>query len=279
MKKTILVLGLFIISISLPAQVEECAYAKFYKDSTYFSLGENVNIRLNPDTAGKVISQVAIGEKIRIIEDTEISYTRNGYTANWYRIFYNNRGAKAEGYIWGGFLATQVIKTKGDDGIIFMYGITKVIKQEYFDEVYINVRVIKENKQLAKLDLRAVGGLRTYNFAETLGSKGVDGVKDILRINFSDGYCGGSFGDIYLFWDGKNLFHVKTLDEGFDAPYSATNKFIFPADEKGKKGLIINKSESGFYSDDSKYHIEDWERITYKWDGEKLVSVKAKKKK
>jgi len=101
----------------------------------------------------------------------------------------------------------------------------------------------------------------------------------ILKINFSDGYCAGAFGDVYLFWDGTTLHHVKTLDEGFDAPYSATNRFVFPTDEKGKKGLIINKSESGFYGDDDKFHIENWERVTYKWDGSKLVVVKTEKKK
>ncbi len=279
MQKIIWVLSLFVISLQISAQVEDCAYAKFYKDSTYITLGENVNIRLNPDTAGKAIYQADIGEKIRILEDTEISYTRNGYTANWYRVYYNNKGNKAEGYIWGGFLATQVIKSQTDEGVVFMYGITKVVKTEYYDEVYINVRAVKQNKQLAKIEIRAVGGLRTYNSAETLGNKGVDGVKDILKINFSDGYCAGSFGDVYLFWDGTTLHHAKTLDEGFDAPYSATNKFFFPTDEKGKKGFIINKSESGFYGDDDKYHLEDWEKITYKWDGGKLVVVKVEKKK
>lgn len=279
MQKFILFLGLIASTLNLSAQIEDCAYAKFYKDSTYYTLGENVNIRLNPDTAGKVLYQLGIAEKIRVVEDTKIPYTLNGYTANWYRVVFNNKGFKSEGYIWGGFIASQAIRSTGDKGITYLYGVTKVIKQEYFDDVYMNVRVVKENKQLVRIELKAVGGLFTYNSAESLGNKGIEGITDILKINFSDGYCAGAFGDIYLFWDGTSLHHAKTLTEGFDAPYSATNKFIFPTDEKGKKGLIINKSESGFYSDDDKFHLESSEKITYKWDGTKLVAIKTEKKK
>lgn len=279
MKKTIWVIVLLFMTLQIQAQVEETAYANFYQDSTYYIIADKANVRSNADTTAKVMGQLSIGQKIRIIEVTDQTYTKNGYTANWYKIQYTDKELKAEGYIWGGLIASKTIKSSTDKDLYFMYAVNKVVKLEYYDEVYIQVRACKNNVQLAKLDIKAVGSIRTYNAAESMGSKGVNGITDIFKINFSDGYCAGSFGDAYFFWDGKNLFHVKTLDEGFDAPYSATNVFIFPTDAKGKKGYIINKSESGFYGDDDKYHLEDWERITYKWDGNALVAVKTEKKK
>lgn len=279
MKKTLWVIALLFMTFQIHAQVEETAYANFYQDSTYYIIADKANIRSNADTASEVISKLAIGEKIKIIEVVDQTYTKNGYTANWYKVQYNNKDYKTEGYIWGGLIASKTLISTTDKDLYFMYAVNKVIKKEYYDEVYIQVRACKNNVQLAKLDMKAVGSIRTYNTAESMGAKGVKGIKDIFKINFSDGYCAGSFGDAYFFWDGKALFHVKTLDEGFDAPYSATNVFIFPTDTKGKKGYIINKSESGYYGDDDKYHLEDWERITYKWDGSKLVAVKTEKKK
>jgi len=279
MKKTLWVIAVLFMTLQIQAQVEETAYANFYQDSTYYIIADKANIRSKADTAATILGQLAIGEKISIIEVAEQTYTKNGYTANWYKVQYNNKETKEEGYIWGGLIASKTVKSTTDKDLYFMYAVNKVIKLEYYDEVYIQVRVCKNHVQLAKLDMKAVGSIRTYNTAESMGAKGVNGVKDIFKINFSDGYCAGAFGDAYFLWDGKDLFHVKTLDEGFDAPYSATNVFIFPTDEKGKKGYIINKSESGFYGDDDKFHLEDWERITYKWNGSALVTVKTEKKK
>jgi Bacterial SH3 domain len=279
MKKTVWVIALLFITLQIQAQVEETAYANFYPDSTYYIIADKANVRSNADTTAKVVDQLVIGQKIKILQVTDQTYTKNGYTANWYKVQYNQKETKSEGYIWGGLIASKTIKSITDKEMYYMYAVNKVVKLEYYDEVYLQVRACKNNTELAKLDIKAVGSISTYNAAESMGAKGVKGVKDIFKINFSDGYCAGSFGDAYFFWDGKTLLHVTTLYEGFDAPYSATNVFIFPTDEKGKKGYIINKSESGFYGDDDKFHIEDWERITYKWDGSKLAAVKTEKKK
>jgi hypothetical protein len=279
MKKMILALGGLCAAFGAFAQPRETAYADFQHDSTYYLIGDQVNVRLNPDTASEIIIQLPIGEKITITENTMLEYTKNGYTANWYHIRCNYQGKPVDGYIWGGMIASTTVISATDKELLYMYSVNKVIEKQYFNEVYIQLRVCKNQQPLAKLNVKAVGGLQTYSSAESLGPKGVPGVKDIFRINFSDGYCAGAFGDIYFFWDGNKIYHAKTLNKGFDAPYFSTNEFIFPDDSKNKNGYIINKSESGYYGDDDKDHIEDWEKITYAWKGGKLVVVKKEKKK
>jgi hypothetical protein len=279
MKKIILALGGLSLAFGVFAQPRETVYADFQNDSTYYLIGDQVNVRLDPDTASQVMVQLPIGEKITITENTMLEYTKNGYTANWYHIRCNYQGKPVDGYIWGGMIASTTVASATDPELLYMYAVNKVIEREYFNEVHIQLRVCKNQQQLAKLEVKAVGGLQTYSGAESLGPKGVPGVKDIFKINFSDGFCAGAFGDAYFFWDGNKIYHVKTLSEGFDAPYYSTNEFIFPEDSKNKKGYIINKSESGYQGDDSKEHIEDWEKITYAWKGGKLIEIKKEKMK
>ena len=261
---------------SAPAQVIDNGYANFYQDSSYYVIADHVNLRENPDTASSIICQVPIGTVVRIVANSYKEYTRNGYTSYWQQAVCNNNGQLVEGYIWGGFLATTVITSSVDKDLFFMYGVSGITKGENFSTVKLQVRVSKNNTQLAKVEVPAVGGLYTYSQAESMGPKGVNGLVDVFKINFSDGYCGGAFGDAYFFWDGQKLHYINTLYEGFDAPYYATNTFIFPTDKNGQSGLIINKSESGYYGDDDKNHIESSKKITYKWDGTALQVVKKK---
>jgi len=262
----------------LKAQSSDNAYGQFSKDSVYYILGDVVNVRLNPDSNAKVINKITFGERIRILEKTEFDYTLNGYTENWYKILFNQNGNKAEGYVWGGLIAAKTIKSTIDPEVMLMYGVTKVVPTEYYNEVYITIRACKNKKLVTKFDLRSIGQLDTYNSVESMGNKGVKGVKDIFRINFSDGRCAGAFGDMFFFWDGSMLYHAGTLEEGFDAPVYGTSVFIFPNDKKGsKKGYIINYQETG-ESRDNGNHIDSWGRITYKWDGSKLVVIKKEGK-
>lgn len=267
-----------IASIYAQGDIENSRYSSFYKDSTYQILGDVVNVRLNPGIEEKVIYKLNIGEDVRVLEDTQIQFTLGGYTANWYKVVYkNNQDKREEGYVWGGMIAIQAIESSTEKGLYFMYGASSSEQTEYREKVTVVVKVCKHNKEISKLEIPAEGGLSTYSYTESLGNKRIEGIKEVLKIHFSDEYCGGVFADAYLFWNGTNFIHAMTLNEGFDAPYYNTNQFLFPSDKNGnKKGYIINKMESGYYNDHNKNIITEKRIILYKWNGSEMVKVSGK---
>jgi hypothetical protein len=158
-------------------------------------------------------------------------------------------------------------------------GISKVEKQPYWDKPFIQVRVVKNNTQLAKIEFETVGTLSTACNMIVYGNRGISTIKNVIKFHFSEDFCGGANGDVYLFWDGKQLYHVETLQYGTDVPVFSRQYLYFPDDEEGIAGKILFYSVAGEYVDEDVEGSEDgiiYEykiQVLYEWNGKELIEV------
>lgn len=274
MKSILFIISGWITGACLHAQIVENAYTTFYTDSVYYIMDPSAIIRSSPDSLGMIMVKGNVGEPVKIIENSEVADSIRKIPSNWYKVKYNAMDEDITGYIWGGSLASKTILSSTDKSVMFMYRLWDITPKEYFDSLTIQVMLVKAGELIQDIKLKATGGMQTYNSAESLGNKGINSIKDIFKINFSDGFCAGAFADVYFFYNGKAISDMITLDEGFDAPYFATNTLIFPKDQKGKKNWIIQIEESGYVNDHDKTIIESFKKIFYKWNGNQLVKIR-----
>lgn len=257
------------------SQVVENTYSKFQKDSIYVIMDSSVIIRTSPDTNGMVMARAYFGEEVTILNASYMIDTCENIPYNWYQVKYNDMDVEKTGYLPGYSLAIQRTFSTTDPSLSLMYRPWSLTPKEYFDSLTLQLILAKGGKIVHELKFAAIGGLYTYNSMASIGNKGVSNLKDIFKINFSDDFCGGAFADILLFTNKDKIQFIMKLDEGFDAPYFATNTFIFPTDENGKKKWIIQVEESGYVDDNDKTVIEDFKKSFWRWNGNQLVLVKT----
>jgi len=243
------------------------------ENKSYYLLFDNTNLRNQPGLKSDVVQLLKLGTELKIDGKTTDTYTQNGITHYWYSVtVLDNTGKETptKGYIWGGFLAEFMVESKDDPGIKFVFGLAKVTKKDDFPTTFYQIRVYKDNMELAKHEFQGVGSTSTSRTIDIFGNKGVKNITNILQITFSDGFCAGAFGDIFFFWDKAILHYVNTLYSGFDAPFFSEDKYTFPEDEGGKPNVIIFSSESGEHVDENKINYEKQEKKTMFWTGTEL---------
>lgn len=247
MKKITFTLLLLLFCSNLFSQYinENSAYGKLDK-KTYYLLVDKVNLRSKPTTKSNIIQELLIGTEFYLIEITDSILTINNYSNYWcyVAVIDNNKKETVKGYIWSGFFAEGLLESKDDEGVKFVWGISKIDTTNW-SIVHIQLRAFKDKKELSKIEFQGIGTITTNNSCEISDNKGVKNITNILWFNFSDGFCAGAFGDVYVFWDKVFLHHVKQLHSGADAPIYSIENFIFPNDENGKEGIIILYEEEG----------------------------------
>lgn len=253
----------------------ESSYHNFLVGNQYYTLADGANIRISADKKSKVIAKLPIGTKIKILSKETNTLKINGLACYWYKIAFQYKKKSLEGYIWGGLIATQAKAAPDNKKLVFLYGIDSAKKLNKQGDYYLQlqVRVSKNNRQLGKAVFKGVGALLTHNNMEVTNNRGLNKIKSIVSINFSEDMSGGAFGDAYLFWDGKRLHHVITLNHGYDAPMMYEEKLIFPSEQGGKKNRLIFTAKGGEYNDKNQLEVRTNKRIVYKWNGKSLVKV------
>ncbi len=236
-----------------------------------------MNLRTAPSTSSEVVTKLPIGTEVRVIEVTNKDLELNNFKSKWVkvRVVSANNLSEAIGYIWGGLLAYDKHESSQDKEVYFLFGMSKVDKGSYSDKIIFQIRAVKGNKELSKIEFEGIGSFQTsVNFLVS-AHKGLNNVTNIITVDFSEDFCGGANGLVYVFWDKSNLHYVKTLSSGFDAPYFHNEEFYFPGDEKGKSGRIIFHTESGEhkFEGDSDIEYDFQETIEYIWTGTELEQV------
>ena len=241
---------LFFLLLFLPATLfgQEAIpnrYTTFEDGSTQYLLGNDVNVRKTPAATGTVITKLPIATEIKVLS-SEGSFAMNGFEAPWCKIEFKNAQGKAEqGYVFSGLIATSSAKSKTDPDLRFLYGLSKIQEEdEGATTTGLQMRAAKGNKEIAKLEFFGYGSVGTHTFLETAPPQGLTGLKDILFVDFSDQYCGGAFGKVYVFFDGAKLHYAMGIRDFIDAPMVYTENLLFPSDEGGIKGKVRFVAES-----------------------------------
>lgn len=267
---------LLLLALALPTTLlaqRETAYFRFEQGSSQKLVADNVNVRKAPQPNAEVITKLPIATDITILSQ-EGNYTMNGVEAPWFKVKFKGSAGFQEGYVWGGLIATAFVR--GESGITFLYNPTRFVQsEEDGEDLVLQVRAVQAGKELSRIEVPAVGSMGTRNTLTVLAPTGLPGVKDALEFDFSDEFCGGMFGQTYLFWDGTKLFDVYTTHDGVDAPYSYDEALTFPNQEGGKPGKVIfTASSNEKYAEDENADPNQYDVIdtrTYTWNGKTLV--------
>lgn len=280
-KLLLLVLLLAVQSLYAQVFISNHSYHQFQIGSDCKLIADNVNVREEASTKASIIANIPIGTDVKILKQSSKTLKLKGFSCNWYKVSFSNKGKKTEGYIWGGLIADAFIESSEKD-VYYMVGITtfaEVKKNEYYSEydMKVQVRASKNNKELDRIEFKVEGGLSISRTMERFGDKSVAGIKDIFEFGVSQNMCAGLNEYYVIFWDGKKLFHVADLTPGGDAPYYFLDEFIYPEDEenRGKKGRIIRNFKEGYYDDTGdKDVVESHHQVEYEWTGKELKKIK-----
>lgn len=255
-------------------------YHQFEAGDECYLIADNVNVRATASTKGDIVANIPIGTKVEIVKQSAEKIRLKGFKTNWYKVKFTAEGKEQTGYVWGGLIAEGSVTCRADGEVLFLYGIESVKTQnrgEYaYNDIELQLRACKNNKELSKVTFEGAGELSISHSIENFGSRGVDGVLDVIEIGESQEMCAGINLYNIVFWDGKALIYVTGLRPGGDAPYYASDELIYPGDKKGTRGFIIRDQAEGYWDEESKKDvIESHKRVEYFWTGKILKRNKV----
>ena len=239
---------IFLLLITNFSFSQETKYHNPYLDlkngEYYYLFGNDVKFRILPDTNSEVIQLLKIGTEIQIIEKSSEILNYNGIESPFYKIKYNDK----TGYILGGLISLEK-RNFNNSKYLFTY-------KKNDDNFSVIIRHINEKSELTE----SVSELITHEFSiDIFDNKGIEGVENILFINYLAEACGIDGGGIFFFQTENELKKVFEITQVSDAGvYWLSENLIFPTDEKGIKGKIVYEKELGEYKDEE----TNWFEIT-----------------
>lgn len=282
--KKLIILTLFVLTtVKIAAQESEenSVYASIseWKLGDAFTLVSDANVREKASTQSTALTQLPIGSPIKIEKVTTDSFTVNGFRAPWCQITYDN--GKKKGYLWGGFIATLVLKMQyayGEtEGVTFLGGVGSWNEKK--NEMTMQLRACKNGKELNRVEFLTPGDV---SFNCKLKEENPGTLKNVLTaLTFSTGYeaCGYPWGDNLIFYTkDKKLSRILATTSVSDAgAFYQTEQFILPGDRGGITNYIIVTSDSAEMAENGEnYEIKNqkYALTLYKWTGVKLLKVK-----
>lgn len=286
MKNIFLPVALFLVTL-LPAQVlvthDTEANMGEGEPVTAFLLADSVSLRSGPGTDTKNIGLLRIGSEAELLEFSQEKMTLRGIESYWYHI----RCKKLEGWIWGGFIAANCLRSNEDPSVAFLIGFShQLVKKDSdgmtastYTETYVQVRAVRGNEQLDRLVFRQDV---MYPEVQQSGRMGIEGINDILLLSRPCvGGCGCSGGTDYVFWDGAKLHLAYSQNYIADAGSSEWDELILPSNKGGEAGYIKTRSnyiDGSYNSPEGRDIMRRLQTVNwYTWNGEKLVKAAGKK--
>jgi hypothetical protein len=239
----ITILFLLISSLTFSQEIQyNSPYSDLENGKTYYLFGHDVVFRTEPDKKSKVIDILEIGTEIKIIEKSESKVDYYGIISHYYKVKYDHK----IGYILGSLISLEK-KEFEKSKYFYTYG-----KED--DKFYLIIRHVNE-----KLEINEdVAELKTNDFSlEIYDNKGIEGIQNIIYVNYLAEACGIDGGGIYMFQVNSVLKKVFWVSQISDAGvYWINEKLIFPNDQKGVKGKIVYEKEIGSYKDEETNWVE-----------------------
>lgn len=284
MKKIFLLTCICSLSLIIKAQeiTENSVYSSIseFKTGEAFTLVSDVNVREKPSTQGAVVTTLPIGTAINIEKVMTDSFAVNGFKAPWCQITFDN--GKKKGFLWGGFIATLVLKTQFSyfeelKDVVFLGGVGSWNDKKH--EMTMQLRAAKNGKELGRIEFLTPGDL---SFNCKLKEEPTGSMTNVLTaLTFSTGYeaCGYPWGDNLIFFTKSNkLTRVLGTTSVSDAgAFYQTEQFILPGDRGGINNHVIVTTDSAEMEDDGKDYVAKNQKYSikiFKWTGFKLEKVK-----
>jgi hypothetical protein len=257
----------------------------FVVGNQYFTLVSDANLRDKPGTQSGVLTKLPIATPVEILSVSSDSFSQRGVQLPWVQVRTRATGkAELTGYLWGGFLALASIQTPNEEytpnaGVQYLTGVAAYDEKKH--QLTVQVRVAKDNKELAKCEFSTNGDLSYYPDFE-LGFEALKNVKAVLTVNYYYPACGYASGTNLLFWQQNNqLTKVLETSSVSDAGvFYSSEEFLLPS-QRGGIGdhVVVLRDESEFEErGEDMVRVKQRYGITlYKWDGSKLLKTKELK--
>ena len=254
---------------------------------------KNCYVRQDSTANSQLVDSLQIGDKIKVIKNTNENLNIKGLNLSWVEIEYKKTNQIKTGFLWKGFIALGSTK---NGNTTFLTTINSKYRKkiqendtEYEAEFYkISVKVI-DNKNEILGEKSFAKPLSESNFFEnsTVGNWGLKNITDVYRISFSGQACGIPTYYFYFGWNGKSFQSIpEKYNVGDAGVFYHNEEFIFPKEKGGLANTIIKIITEAENSDEnSDDDIESYTFLVtkskeyYSWDGENFKRIKTIKMK
>ncbi|MEY2924723.1 MAG: hypothetical protein RLZZ337_1271 [Bacteroidota bacterium] len=245
MQKTILSILLFLL-VTSASSAQEFQLFTSYEDleigAELHLFATDVKLRKEPNTTSEVLKTLAIGSQVKILAKTEETMLYQGETAHWYKVKYED----LTGYVLRSLIAIHYEQMGSNQ---FLFNTSQAAKNSY-----VHVRILNDENRL--IDKKYA--INTSAFQITIdGSKGLDGVQEIIFIDYYADACGIDGGGIYLFYDGQNLIKAAEIQQVADGGvFWYSEEITFPDEDETLKNKIRYTRDAGELVDEETNQIE-----------------------
>ena len=252
---------------------------------------KNCYIRQDATANSQLLDSLQIGNKIKVVKNTEEYLNIKGLNLSWVEIEYSKNNQIKTGFLWKGFISIGST-TKGNNTFLTTIDakFSKKIKQkdyEYDGEFCrISVKAIdSENQIINEKSFPKEVSESVYFQNSVIKSWGLKDLSDVYRISFSGQACGIPTYHFYFGWNGKEFLALpEKYDVGDADVYYHTEEFVFPKEKGGQPNMIIKnieEDEEVGEAKDSSYTIHKVTKSSefYTWNGKAFKLLKTIKQK
>lgn len=242
-----------------------------FADADRVTFTDAVNLRASPDTEAEVVATLPLGTDVDVVTQGKPA-TIWGITAPWVQVTADGQ----TGWLWSGLLTDRfhALDDQGNGVVVGLRGL--VVESEYSVRVSVEVGGRVDGKVLepARSDLTIPTAWTAQGVPfglEVVRSSGIPGADPVVRLHYSADFCGGLMGNLVWARHGDRMVHLATLPEGSDAPVFLRHELVFPGEEGGKPGVVMEVLQSGEHGDDGKEHYERDDRTEHRLVDGRLV--------
>ena len=292
MKKIILLLVFVSAAFSQEIPSENFFYEFSYlnENGIEATIGvKNCYVRQDSTSNSQLLDSLQIGQKIRVIKNTNENLNIKGLNLSWVEIEYSKNNQTQTGFLWKGFIAVGST-TKGNTTFLTTLDskYSKKVKQddeEYDGEFYrISIKAITSEHQI-KAEKSFSKQLSESNYFQNsvVSSWGLKNLSEVYRISFNGQACGIPSYHYYFGWNGKDFLSLpEKYDVGDAGAFYHTEEFLFPKEKGGQPDTIIKNIKEAVNTDDSSENYTF--KVTksteyYSWDGKNFKLINTKKMK
>ena len=290
MKKIILFLlfSNFIFSQEIPSENYFWEYNYNTENGVEALIGvKNCYIRQDATSNSQLLDSLQIGNKIKIVKNTNENLNIKGLNLSWVEIEYYKNNQIKTGFLWKGFIA---INFAISDNLTFITTVdrkfSKKIKQgdyEYDADFYgLTIKVINaKNDILTEKSFTKQFSESYFSYSSVIDNWGLKNLIKIYRLGVGGGACGVPTEYVYYGWTGAEFVTLpEKYDVGDAGAYYHTEEFIFPKEKGGQPDIIIKNITEAENTDDNS---ENYSFLVsksveyYSWDGKNFKLIKTKK--
>ncbi|MGH1338150.1 MAG: hypothetical protein ACRBFS_18655 [Aureispira sp.] len=239
-----------------------------------WTLGPQTRVYVGPDTQATLHATLPTGTALQLLERLDETETRQGFRANWYRVQYQ----KEDVFIWGGDIALTKAESRATP-LTMTYGLQKIrkVQRGNYQEPQLDIVFVAsyQGQFIDSLHIAAIGTLYTKTQVQLKGAQGLAGIKEVVEIAFSDGYCGGVAATTTLLWDGKNWKELGLLSQGFGDNHFSNAYYKYPQEHQQGSHIIELHQEEGYYNQEKQPIYTLQETKIYEWTGAQLLLIEG----